>query len=357
MATPVRTLLDLPNDILILLPQHLANIEDLKELSSTCRFFHGVCRSASPNLILRLAAASSRIFFRPDPYFLVAATAKQVGDWALLNDTNAKRLREALKHGIGALFDLCIETAGLTMEDIRRLHASRFTTINPVTDLIDRCAGKQWYNVDDFWDGGRSDAETIDCEPERSLFEIAIYGSLFHATLEANLEGRQGLDLATRLDFIKYCIPDWYCRSYNGFHVEDTGPYRNGRDNVEPRMDQYSIRHILKSRTWRTPWEEARRKCGPDFEDDRLQKIWACAVQMQGLEGFEMLRPDGANRWRPYLTELRQKVARIDTTCLDSPEKDVHGQIKWLEFPILEDELFCCVRGMWPVYHRNLIPL
>ncbi|KAL8860938.1 MAG: hypothetical protein Q9178_002693 [Gyalolechia marmorata] len=305
MAHTTSPLLALPTDILVLLPHHLANLEDFKELSSTCRVFREICRSVSPNIILRLAAASSRVFFRPDPYFLVAATAKQIGYWALQNEKNAVRLRQALKHG------------------------------------------QQWYNVEDFWNGGRSDAETIDCEPERALFQMAIYGSLFHATLESNLEGRKGLDLATRLDFIKYSIPDWYCRDYGGFHVEATGPYCNGRDNITPRMDQYSIRHILKSRRWRTPWEQARKQCGPDFEDDRRQKIWVSAVQMQGLEGFEMLRPDGAERWKGHLHKLREKIERIDSNKMRSAEKDEFGEINWLEFPILEDEIFCCVRGMW----------
>ncbi|KAL8912047.1 MAG: hypothetical protein Q9171_002900 [Xanthocarpia ochracea] len=333
MAHTTSPLLALPTEILLLLPHHLANLEDFKELSSTCRVFWEICRSVSPNSILRLAAASSRVFFRPDPYFLVAATAKQIGYWALQNENNAVRLRQSLKHGIAGLFDL--------------LHRSRFIIINPGIDLIDRCAGKQWYDVEDFWNGGRSDAATVDCEPERALFQIAIYGSLFHATLEANLEGRKGLDLATRLDFIKYSIPDGYCHDYRGFHVEETGPYSNGRANNEPQMDQYSIRHILKSRTWRTPWKQARKQFGPGFGDHRRQKIWVSAVHMQGLEGFEMLIPDGAQRWRGHLHKLREKIERIDTNRLRSAEKDEFGEIDWLEFPILEDEIYCCVRGMW----------
>lgn len=128
------------------------------------------------------------------------------------------------------------------------------------------------------------------------------------------------------------------------------GPYsEGGRNKGEPMMDQYSIRHILKSKKWRTPWEEARRACGGDFEDERKQKVWVCAVQMQGLEGFEMLRPDGASRWREKLLELREKIERLDPVSLKSAEKDVHGEIEWLERPVLEDEIYCCVRGMWPV--------
>lgn len=113
------TLLALPSELLAILPYHLANIEDFKELSSTCRRLRAACCSASPNLILRLAAASSRVFFRPDPYFLVAATAKQVGHWALQSEDNTQRLRESLKGGIEELYALCVEKAGLTMDNIR----------------------------------------------------------------------------------------------------------------------------------------------------------------------------------------------------------------------------------------------
>ena len=113
-------LLALPFELLAILPYHLANIEDFKELSSTCRRLRAACCSASPNLILRLAAASSRVFFRPNPYFLVAATAKQVGRWALESEENTQRLQESLRGGIEELHDLCVDKAGITMEDIRR---------------------------------------------------------------------------------------------------------------------------------------------------------------------------------------------------------------------------------------------
>ena len=112
-------LLALPFEILAILPHHLANIEDLKQLSSTCRRLRAACLSASPNLVLRLAAASFRVFFRSDPYYLVAATAKQIGRWALQSEKNTQRLRESLKGGIDELYDLCVEKAGLTVEDIR----------------------------------------------------------------------------------------------------------------------------------------------------------------------------------------------------------------------------------------------
>lgn len=114
-------------------------------------------------------------------------------------------------------------------------------------------------------------------------------------------------------------------------------------------MDQYSIRHILKSSKWRAAWEEVRKSCGADFEDERRQRVWEGAVQMQGLEGFAMLRPGGTDRWRERLMDLRAKIDAMDAGGMKSAEKDVHGEIEWLEYPILADEVLCCVRSMWPV--------
>ena len=114
-------------------------------------------------------------------------------------------------------------------------------------------------------------------------------------------------------------------------------------------MDQYSIRHVLKSSKWRAAWEEVRRSCGADFEDERRQRVWEGAVQMQGLEGFEMLRPGGTDVWRERLVELRGKIEAMDAGGMKAAEIDVHGEIDWLECPILADEVLCCVRSMWPV--------
>lgn len=118
-------LTDLPTELLLVLPQHLHNIEDFVNLSSSCRTFHKVLTGTSPNIILHLAAASARVFFRPSPHFLVAATARQISHWALLSAENYTDLRQAFYGGMDSLLELCISKAGLTMEDIRRLHASR----------------------------------------------------------------------------------------------------------------------------------------------------------------------------------------------------------------------------------------
>ncbi len=374
---------DLPTELLLLLARHLHNIEDFVTLSSSCRKFHKVLNSTSPNTILHLAAASASVFFRPSPHFLVAATARQIGHWALQSDANYNDLREAFRGGMNSLLELCVSKAGLTMTDIRRLHSCRFSIINPASDMIDRCAGKQWYDVPDFWNGGRSDAFTINVEPDRSLFQIIIYGELFSSTMDAIVTcdaSRRRFDLDMRLDYIKYCIPDYSCWcGYVGspdgnraLEVLPVGPYTPCRriDSMtpteiealtEPQLsdfsrfsysqgltdDQVGLNHILGCRTWREAWEGVRLSFGPDFEEDWRQDLWHAAVQQQGLDGLELLRPGGVEKWRSRLQRVRDSIQAMPAQS--KPEIYRYG-IRGSEAsdaPDMTAEILICMTGFW----------
>ena len=326
-------LLDLPIEILTLLPHHLRNITDFKDAATSCRTLHIAFAATSPRTILHLAAASSREYevFHPHPHFLVAATVRQVADWARLSASNTIVLRETFEDGIDALYDLCLAKAGLTLADIRRLHEFRYSTINPVVDMIDRCAGAQWYATPDFWDGGVSDANTIYCEPQRTLFQVAIYGELFSSAMSEVLEpvglraSPPRFDLATRFDYWKYCVPDWLCiQDCEAGPVKHKGPYARGTQSFEPFFnergeeerqphdDQGAMIHVLQCRTWTEAWERVRRDIGPDFEEKWRQELWMSIVQIQGLGGLEMLRPGGVEKWRLRLEEMRRKIEGLD---------------------------------------------
>lgn len=377
-------LTDLPTELLLVLPQHLHNIEDFVNLSSSCRTFHKVLTGTSPNIILHLAAASARVFFRPSPHFLVAATARQISHWALLSAENYTDLRQAFYGGMDSLLELCISKAGLTMEDIRRLHASRFSIINPASDMIDRCAGKQWYDVPDFWDGGRSDANTIMIEAERSLLQIIIYGELFCSTMDAIVTpdaATPGFDLDMRLDYIIYCIPDYMCwHEYDGgpddnraLQVLPVGPYTPCKridcttpaeieEFTEPQpadiarmdhakdltADQVGLDHILNCRTWREAWEGVRLCIGPDFEDEWRQKLWHAAVQQQGLDGLEMLRPGGVEKWRGRLRGVRDSIQAMPASSQPKSYRYGKRASEASDAPCMADEVHICMIGLWP---------
>ncbi|KAF2492151.1 hypothetical protein BU16DRAFT_529517, partial [Lophium mytilinum] len=316
-------LLSLPADILILLPDYLHNIEDFTNLTSSCRALRNCLSRTSPRTILRLAAAASRFFFRPSPHFLIAATARQLSAWAALSHSNTLELRKAFQGGIDALMDLCLDHSGLTLERIRELHSLRFSTINPVTDLIDKSVGDQWTATPDFWSGGVDDAYTINSDPPEAFFHLAIYGELFgHAFDSYFTSGTipMGADLDTRLEYVKYCMPDWRCIHHQPKPAIDPrravlaiGPYlpKPGElQDVYPWTEyqhHLSLEHLLESTRWDLPWAELRESVGGDFEEldeerDRRWRrwtgpewkrhLWTSAMVYQGFEGLKLIGTD-----------------------------------------------------------------
>lgn len=366
----MSNVLELPTEILQLLPLFLRDIEDFMNLSSTCRHLREVLEGTSPNQILRLAAAADRTFFRPTPYFLVAATARQVSKWALEDPDNMDKMRKAFKGGIESLHELCLQVAGLTMHDIRRLYETRFSCFNPASDLIDRVAGKQWYSVENFWDGGRSDAATIDCEPERALFQIVIYGELFASTFEAHLLPSQNLprfDIHTRLDYIRYCIPDWIAEGGNPAlpPPDKVGPYApRGEGDPYLPADEIALQHVLGCKRWLWAWEDARLQAAPDFEEEWKQRLWQDIVQHQGVEGLQMIAEPNKARLKLYeekdrgsvklngkwIKRLREIHAYIEELGSDETPRTVvfgNGQYEGSECPNLAQEVYICMMGYW----------
>jgi hypothetical protein len=231
-----------------MLPEFLHNIEDYTNLSSTCRILRVTMATAMPKQILRLAAAQSNIFFRPDPLFLVAATARELGNWARLDWDNEWKLIMGLEGGAPycceKLLKLALKHCGLTLEQIRELHLLRFSLINLAIDIVDKCIGEQWRATDNFWNGGASDAWSLIAEPSEALFHIVIYGELFAPDMEEFLDPDSKaatMIMATRMDFIQGCLT---------------------------HEDGLAVAHTLQSRRWKSYWKEMRALAGPDFCED-----------------------------------------------------------------------------------------
>jgi hypothetical protein len=368
------TLLSLPRDILILLPDYIHNIEDYTNFSSTCTTLRDCMGTASSSNILRLAAAQSTTFFRPSPHFLVTATARELGDWARESAANETELATRLEDGIDGLFDLSLKHCGLTLERIRQLHLQRFSIINPVTDLIDTCVGSQWYATPDFWNGGVDDAYTIYADPPATLFHLALYGKIFGRDFEAFLEpGGQTarhLSVDTRLEFIKYCVPDYasyVCQKSAGDvrmpdgqidprrAVKQTGPYVEGE---KARLDQNNIALVwlIKSSRWTPHWRDMRVKAGitdfqsdfadgwfynPNDQQDWRQRMLEAIMISQGLEGLGMIRPGLQDDWIEKIRGWKEKIASLEK----EPEWTEVGRQATLEYPFLLGDLRICGSG------------
>ncbi len=371
---------DLPLEILAAVPSFMRNIEDFTNAASSCRTLRIAFSLTAPNTILRLAASSAPTFFSPHPLFLIMATARRVSDWAIGVESRTQELRKAFQGGIEALYDLCLRIGGLTMDDIRRLHLARFSTVNPLSNKIDQMAGSQWYGIDDFWNGGVSEAWTVLCEAERSAFHIMIYWELFGSTLRAYLEPDLGLpkfDLQTRLDFIKYCIPDWICEGgYPGLEVLPVGPYLPGSKTQEHLpSDQIALQHILHCGRWERLWQRPMLEIGPDFNDDWRQALWKNACLSFGMESMEIIKdikvtsdvdqrylasktvqPDPVltPSWCQRLSGIREQIEQLDSVR-HKPNTTLIGDVlqhSLFEIPNIAEEIYVCMAGLWPGARR-----
>lgn len=368
-----NSLLSLPNDILVLLPDYLHSIEDYTNLAASCRTLRACSQNATPRTILRLAAAQDRIFFRPTPYFLVAATARELGNWARKSKANEHELASKLENGIGALMDLALEHCGITMERLRELYELRFTVINPIYDIIDKCVGKQWYAHDNFWNGGVSDAYTIDSEPTESFWHLVIYGELFAPDFDAFLGGdasSRRLSVETRLEYIKYCVQDFatMCLAESNHMLRDgtvdprrafkaTGPYIRDADGRMASFKQHNIAltWVIRSSRWRPHWKAMRELAGPNFQDDFddgwwydpgldqdwRQRMWENLMVCQGLQSMEMMRPGLRERWVEQVKTWREKIARMER----EPATVEIGRQATMESPYLLGDLRVCASG------------
>jgi hypothetical protein len=362
------TLQSLPGDILIMLPEYLHNIEDYMNLSSTCRVLRNTMSNPRPNILLRLATVSSRIFFRPSPHFLLAATGRELGNWARLSDANEQEFVGNLSLGVEHLMELALQHCGITMERIRKLHSLRFSTINPVVDIIDKCVGQQWHALPDFWN--TDDAYTIDSDPPESFFHLAIYGELFGPDFEPFLTGdftKRRLKVETRLEYVKYCIPDFATDCWNkarDIEMEDgtkdprrvviyhpNGPYATGAANIH--NNNIALKWIMKSTRWRPHWKEARVRVSaePDFTEDLYddwyditdwrQGMWETVMVCQGLEGLGMVVSAFTEDWAEKIKEWRDKISKLEK----EPAIVRVGTQHTHEFPDIYGDLCICSSG------------
>lgn len=371
---PATNLLSLPVDILVLLPDHLHNIEDYTNVASTCRTLRRCMASAQPETILKLAVAQSKIFFRPSPLFLLAAVARELGNWARKSESNEAIFAASCLLGVDGLLDLAQKHCGLTMDRIRKLHQLRFDIINPVTNIMDQCVGNQWYSLPDFWNGGADDAYTIDAEPSETLFHLAIYGELFAPDLESYLENNtdsRRLSVDTRLEFVKYCIPDFAtsacvgggCKMPDGtidprreVHKKAGGPY-DPESSTSSHQNNIALTWVINSSRWRPHWKTMRAQAGiedfasdfvpewwygeDDSPEDWRQRLLETTMVCQGLEGLGMALPQFQPDWISKVKDWRAKIVQLQK----SPEPVMVGRQATHEYPFLLGDLRVCASG------------
>lgn len=295
MSPPM--LLDLPDELLLQLPTHLRNIEDFKNVASSCRRLRTVLADTLPKTILQLAASSAPTFFKPHPSFLVLSVARRLAHWTTAIDSEREvriaRLVHAFRDGVNGILEFAlrsdVEGVGITMYDIRRMHLARFSVINPLDQTVDAMIGKAWYGQHNFWNGGAEDAYTLDAEADEATMQLLIYAELFGPTMEQFLlpakSRSPGLGPDVRIEFVKYCIPDWICpkRRSDGFKTDRVGPYAGETNYL--RGYQLALTHMIGGAMftgvlWKRAWRRVLIEAGAEEnEDGRWPEEWIKVLQ------------------------------------------------------------------------------
>jgi hypothetical protein len=177
-----------------------------------------------------------------------------LGNWVRSSGDNEWEFILALDQGdggerFGKMLHLVLEHCGLTLERIRELHLLRFSLINPVIDIIDKCVGEQWRATEDFWNGSASDAWSTIAEPAETLSHFIIYGELFGPDFETFLDPDSKAEItsvSTRLDVTGWCLDHDH---------------------------ELAIAHVVNSSRWKSHWKEMRALCRTRFQGKLLRRM------------------------------------------------------------------------------------
>ncbi|KAJ6509044.1 hypothetical protein C8R45DRAFT_463599 [Mycena sanguinolenta] len=301
----------LPAEILFDLPKYLHSLEDICSLFSTCRTLYRACANPSPKLVLQLAAGSGRIFFRPHPHFLLAATARQLADWAVEENHHRYRLEVAIQGGVEKLFELAIDVAGLSMDDIRRLYTYKCDVLNPLNRRLDLATGPAG---DGPW--------TVCNDPETALLSWIIYGELFHHSMELAylpFPRYKPLSSVIRYKWFVYCMPDVNSFRYMGFSPEEIPQFfkeyvQEDDDRFQQLSMQHATRKCLKPSLWRQELDRS-----PSFQatNGSLHELYISRAMHMGFKSLELLVPGGVEKLE---ADLELIAAGIHTS--DDPRED-----------------------------------
>ena len=262
---------------------------------------------------------------------------------------------------MSGLLELCLTEAscGLTIARVRELYELRMSTINPVTDLIDKCIGIQWYATPNFWHGGASDAYTLHSDPSETFFHLCIYGELFGEAMDQCVTTGtvpKYAQPANRMAFVKYCIAG----------LRD-GADENGlgRPRHEWTDSMLSLEWLLKSHKFNRVWSEVSKQLsstlelgrvfwdGDDFEAEmrydygsaptntmrsseglsRRMAVWRACFVYSGFAGLTQLARSGLGEFGKPVGDLNVSFAgRMTELWRSLSTSDTNEHLKHVTF-------------------------
>jgi len=203
-------LIELPSELILLLPPFLHSIDDLYSLLQTCRTLYQHYADSRVALPPIFAKRDGQRVLPPHPHLLLSGTARQIADWAVESKANRHELLQTLPGRMEGLLSLAERVTRLSLADLRELYRIHNEFINPLYRRVDAICGQEYVRR-----SARDEAEdeedlmTICGDVTQSLYSFIIYCELFHHNVDALLDTTiLPLSPRTRRDFLGYCMPD-----------------------------------------------------------------------------------------------------------------------------------------------------
>ncbi|MCJ1374040.1 hypothetical protein MMC20_005270 [Loxospora ochrophaea] len=326
------SLIDLPVDIVSILPNYLCSLQDLYSLLQTCRTLKKACESSKARLPPDFPKLYGQHLLPPHPHLLLAGTVRQVADWAVGNNSNRVELLEALKGGNEGLLHLAVKVSRFSLSDVRILHGASLEVINRLYRTLDLECGQGERqrmreqaeseapngDVGDWWQ-----RMTVCEDVARSLYNFWIYCELFHHNVDK--ASKPDLDIEplsdeTREDWFGYCVPDvnnykrYGATRKGGFQILDMSQLfqAEGFCNEEKLAQMW----LGKDRT--EFWTDVPLSSDPDDNTflkqttaSKRDDLFLRVVGHQGLDTLKMLLPGGKEAFEGKAGEIRSKIQAI----------------------------------------------
>ena len=341
-------LLDFPTDIITLLPHYFISIYDLYNVLLTCKTLNAAYRDKRIMLPPILQRPGGQFLFQPHPHLLLTCLARQLGDWAVSSASNRYELSQNLLGGYDGLLLLAERVTRVSLSDMRQLHGTKYSLLNPLTRLVDFEAGPAMVRNQEM------DPDTYGltiCQmPDLAVMNFVVYCELFHHYVDNILscpddpELPRPLEAGIRQRFIAYCLPDHNNhRNRNYQSLGERG--HNGQWQLLDYMqmehsDAVNRRDEALMRYWRTgvlqeisndedvEWHGHEANWQPTIAEKR-EHLFLTVASHLGWDSLRMLMLDGfAN------PELQTKLNQTRETIQNIPDENV---TRW-EFWSFDDD-------------------
>ena len=238
-------LLELPSELLHLIPFYLHSVDDLFSLLRTCHVFFAVCCKHPAKVPVSIAPLYGQRALPPHPHLLLYGTARQLADWAVESSANREALLSSIERGNEGLVKLAERVAQWSLSDVRSLHALRSDVLVPIAKKLDVQIGPASREARSVF--------TVCEEVETALLNYLIHCELFHHSIEKSHqpdnEDLKPLSIYHRLQWTSQCVPD-----ANNDFLQQGAPGYPLQDPPEHTRGKYEVLDLCEMWRETVPW-------------------------------------------------------------------------------------------------------